>query len=147
MNKEPIIHSHLTNTLPENHPLRYKDVYCDKCGKMLHSKNNECMQTWLETEKGNFCTRCFPLRPVLKWNDELRVLKTLKVWRYPCDVLVKNEYGKIKLESLYSEKKLLEKERRGWCGCGQHCDPQLVLIDVIEVQRKSFRGLEEEVKK
>jgi hypothetical protein len=62
MNKEPIIHSHITDVLPENHPLAYEDVFCDICKKtMLHASNNECMQTWLETEDGNFCTKCFPI--------------------------------------------------------------------------------------
>lgn len=58
---EPLIHSHITDMLPRNHPSADTDVYCDKCGVMIHAFNNECMQTWLETERGNFCTKCFPL--------------------------------------------------------------------------------------
>ena len=65
MDKEPIIHSHITDVLPENHPLAYKTVYCDKCGVMVHCGNNECMQTWLETSWGNYCTKCFPLEEIL----------------------------------------------------------------------------------
>lgn len=63
MIKEPIIHSHITDGLEENHPLAYDSVYCDKCKKeMLHCFNNECMQTWFETDKGNFCTKCYKIK-------------------------------------------------------------------------------------
>ncbi len=55
MRKEPKIHSHVEDGLPDNDPLAYKTVYCDgaQCGEMLHAANNECMQTWFETGKGN----------------------------------------------------------------------------------------------
>jgi len=57
---EPNIHSHITDVLDDSHPLAYETVYCDKCrSAMLHAANNECMQTWIETGKGNFCTHCF----------------------------------------------------------------------------------------
>ena len=63
---EPIIHSHITDELPKNHKLAYEDVFCDKCKKeMLHSSNNECMQTWFETDFGNFCSKCFKIEEVL----------------------------------------------------------------------------------
>lgn len=66
MNTEPLIHSHITDSLPDEHPNAILSVYCDKCKEMIHAFNNECMQTWLETEQGNFCTKCFPLTPVLE---------------------------------------------------------------------------------
>jgi len=56
---EPLIHSHLTDVLPEGHPLAFDEVYCSDCGVMVHCGNNECMQTWIETGRGNFCTKCF----------------------------------------------------------------------------------------
>ena len=59
--KEPLIHSHITDELPDDHPLAQKSVYCSRCLVMLHAVNNECMQTWFETEYGNFCTKCFKL--------------------------------------------------------------------------------------
>lgn len=63
--KEPLIHSHITDRVPEDHP--YVDgAFCDKCGAHLHSVPNECMQTWVETEFGNFCTRCFKFTDVMK---------------------------------------------------------------------------------
>jgi hypothetical protein len=34
-------------------------VYCASCKAMLHASNNECMQTWVETGRGNFCVKCF----------------------------------------------------------------------------------------
>jgi len=55
---EPIIHSHITDILPEAHPLAYKSVICQmklphacnglKRGGLLHGNNNECMTTWVE---------------------------------------------------------------------------------------------------
>ena len=57
---EPLIHSHITDCLPDTHPLRNSSVYCNKCKEMLHASNNECMQTWIEADKGNYCTQCFP---------------------------------------------------------------------------------------
>ena len=58
--KEPVIHSHITDELPEDHPLAYKQLYCDKCpDTLVHAFNNECMQTWVETRSGNYCLKCF----------------------------------------------------------------------------------------
>jgi hypothetical protein len=56
---EPLIHSHITDELPDAHPLAYKTVDCDKCDVMVHASNNECMQTWVESGKGNYCLACF----------------------------------------------------------------------------------------
>lgn len=65
-NTEPIIHSHITDLLDDNHPLADKHVYCQKCRELVHAINNECMQTWFETEYGNYCTSCFKLDTVLE---------------------------------------------------------------------------------
>ncbi len=63
---EPIIHSNIEDGLPENHALAEVDVECSKCGVLVHCHNNECMQTWLETGRGNFCTACMPIKPILE---------------------------------------------------------------------------------
>lgn len=64
--KEPIIHSHITDCLPDDHPLVEVSVYCTKCNDMLHSEPpNECMQTWIETEFGNYCAHCWHLTDIL----------------------------------------------------------------------------------
>lgn len=63
--KEPIIHSHVTDVLPDSHPLAFVQVYCDnKCGALVHASNNECMQSWYETEYGNYCSFCFYINEV-----------------------------------------------------------------------------------
>lgn len=59
--KEPLIHSHITDLLPANHPLAYKQVGCKACGALVHAFNNECMRTWVEAGHGNFCLQCFAL--------------------------------------------------------------------------------------
>ncbi len=46
--KEPIIHSHVTGSLSEDHPLAYEKVFCMNCDKMVHDSINECMAMWVE---------------------------------------------------------------------------------------------------
>lgn len=57
--KEPVLHSHIEDGLPDDHPLAYKSVGCVVCDKSVHAGNNECMSTWVETGKGAFCIKCF----------------------------------------------------------------------------------------
>lgn len=58
--REPKIHSHIEDELPEDHPLAYESVWCDgDCGRLVHAGNNECMRTWVETGRGNLCLWCF----------------------------------------------------------------------------------------
>jgi hypothetical protein len=57
--REPLLHSHVTDTLPDGHELAHVTVYCQVCGAMLHASNNECMQAWVETGKGPYCVKCF----------------------------------------------------------------------------------------
>jgi hypothetical protein len=63
--KEPLIHSHITDGLPDGHPLLASSededgVFCCKCKAMVHDHGaNETMQTWVETGKGNYCWGCF----------------------------------------------------------------------------------------
>lgn len=59
MKSEPILHTHISDTLPPSHPLANNSVYCSKCTKPLHAFNNECMSSWVETDVGNFCLQCF----------------------------------------------------------------------------------------
>lgn len=56
---EPLIHSNITDVLPEDHLYAYSTLYCRSCLEMVHACNNECMQTWVETGKGPYCLRCF----------------------------------------------------------------------------------------
>lgn len=52
------LHDHAEDALPNAHPLAFEDVFCKRCGEMLHAGNNECMQAWVETGKGNYCVEC-----------------------------------------------------------------------------------------
>jgi len=61
--KDPVLHSHIEDVLPDDHPLAFSDVFCRECGGMLHADNNECMQTWVETGLWNFCIQCFAKMP------------------------------------------------------------------------------------
>ncbi len=66
-NVEPIIHSHIEDVLPEEHPLAFDTIYCGKCKVMVHAGNNECMRTWVETEFGNYCSGCFKFGEVMEF--------------------------------------------------------------------------------
>jgi hypothetical protein len=55
---EPVIHSHVTDSLPDDHPLAFEQVYCDGCGRLVHAGNNECMTTWLEWGPYKLCGHC-----------------------------------------------------------------------------------------
>lgn len=57
--KDPILHSHITDCLPESHNLAYKNIFCKICSQHLHAFNNETMRTWIETGIGNYCITCF----------------------------------------------------------------------------------------
>ena len=57
--REPIIHSHITDVLPGDHPWAHENVCCNKCGRLVHAFNNECMTTWVETGEGPKCFACF----------------------------------------------------------------------------------------
>lgn len=62
--REPQIWSHITDMLPEDHPLAYKTLICTTCRNMVHAGNNECMRTWVETGNGPYCIECFVKAPV-----------------------------------------------------------------------------------
>jgi len=61
--RDPVLHTHVEDILPSGHPLAFQHISCDgpKCGKLLHSANNECMQSWIETGMGNYCLPCFEM--------------------------------------------------------------------------------------
>ena len=67
---EPILHSHVSDVLPDDHKLAFKQVNCNKCKELVHAGNNECMQTWFETEYGNYCTNCWKPIAVLECLEE-----------------------------------------------------------------------------
>jgi hypothetical protein len=67
--KDPILHSHIEDVLPEDHPDAYKTLSCVECNRMIHAINNECMQTWIESGKGNFCLKCFACLPEVEALD------------------------------------------------------------------------------
>ena len=57
--KDPILHSHIEDGLPDDHRLAWECVHCNVCACMVHAGNNECMSTWVETGKGAYCIKCF----------------------------------------------------------------------------------------
>jgi len=70
--KEPIIHSHIEDVLEDDHKWVHTSVSCDNCKALLHCSINECMQTWFETEFGNYCTDCMKITNVM---EELELKK------------------------------------------------------------------------
>jgi len=55
---EPVLHTHVSDVLPEEHALAYTSIYCIDCSGLVHAFNNECMQAWAETESGPMCLHC-----------------------------------------------------------------------------------------
>lgn len=72
---EPRIWSHITDALPDEHPLAFKTLYCKTCDAMVHCGNNECMQTWVETSNGPYCIECFVKAPA-----DVHVLEEHEGW-------------------------------------------------------------------
>jgi hypothetical protein len=66
---EPQIHSHISDSLPADHQLAERDIFCADCGVMVHASNNECMRTWVELANpkhilaGCRCLQCFASHP------------------------------------------------------------------------------------
>ena len=56
---EPIYHSHISDELPEGHPMALASQYCKECKGMVHAFNNECMSPWFEWEDSAICFDCF----------------------------------------------------------------------------------------
>jgi len=90
--KEPIIHSHISDELHPDSELLKKlkesgndGIYCDKCGKMLCDFNSECMETWFETDYGNYCTDCFEIKDVMCYKGdgikEVNIPQGVSQWR------------------------------------------------------------------
>lgn len=57
--REPLVHSHVADVLPDDHPPAEANVHCDRCGGLLHTQSNDCMTTWIETGRGNYDVVCF----------------------------------------------------------------------------------------
>lgn len=57
--REPLLHTHVEDGLPEDHPQARTSLYCRACATMVHAHNNECMTDWVETGDGPYCVECF----------------------------------------------------------------------------------------
>lgn len=59
---EPKLHSFITDGLPDDHPLAWSQVECDRCKRLVHAANNECMPSWLEFDPPDvwhvLCLKC-----------------------------------------------------------------------------------------
>jgi hypothetical protein len=56
-----LIHTGLTDELPDDHPKAWSSVWCEICGTALHAMNNECMDDWIEPPEHShaWCLVCF----------------------------------------------------------------------------------------
>lgn len=82
--RDPQIHSHIEDELPTDHEKAFACVLCSSCGEMLHASNNECMQTWVETGKGDFCIPCFSkIADVQSLDDEYGLKKDEPITGFP----------------------------------------------------------------
>jgi hypothetical protein len=57
--QEPLLHTFLTDCLPDDHPWARTRVRCVQCDKVVHDVPNEVMDDWVETGIGPVCFTCF----------------------------------------------------------------------------------------
>jgi hypothetical protein len=57
--KEPLIHSHVEDRLPEEHQMAFRNIHCRRCLKYIHASDNVNISTWVETGCGDYCLKCF----------------------------------------------------------------------------------------
>lgn len=55
---EPILHTFVTDCLPDDDPRAWQTITCIDCGSCLHAIPNECMSEWADTESGPMCLKC-----------------------------------------------------------------------------------------
>ena len=56
---EPRLHSHISDQLPADHQLATRRLSCERCETILHVQTNQCLRTWVESGRGNYCLYCF----------------------------------------------------------------------------------------
>lgn len=56
---EPVLHSHITDGLPDTHLLACRDVWCCKCDRLVHDDRNLCRFAWFEWLGFAICFDCF----------------------------------------------------------------------------------------
>lgn len=57
--KEPRIHSGISDMLPDHHVNAFSSLNCSECNTLVHAGNNENMRPWVECGNGNYCFDCF----------------------------------------------------------------------------------------
>jgi hypothetical protein len=55
---EPVLHTHVTDGLPDDDPRAWESIYCIVHGGLVHSIPNECMTAWADTDDGPMCLAC-----------------------------------------------------------------------------------------
>lgn len=69
--EEPKIHF-LNDDLLDDHEYAFETLYCKNCKEMIHAGNNELMQTWVQSHKGNYCLTCFSSSiNVGEWDEDI----------------------------------------------------------------------------
>jgi len=55
---EPILHTFVSDSLPEEDSRAWVSIKCVDCAGTVHSIPNECMTPWADTEAGPMCWDC-----------------------------------------------------------------------------------------
>lgn len=55
---EPVLHTFISDSLPDDDPMAWNSIYCIDCRGLVHSIPNECMSPWASTEAGPMCWGC-----------------------------------------------------------------------------------------
>ena len=55
---EPVLHTHVTDGLPDDDPRAQESIVCIECKCLVHAFPNECMTAWADTDDGPLCLIC-----------------------------------------------------------------------------------------
>jgi hypothetical protein len=55
---EPVFHIYTPDSLSDDDPRSWESIYCTDCQLLVHSRPNQCMDNWADTEFGALCLVC-----------------------------------------------------------------------------------------
>jgi hypothetical protein len=55
---EPVLHTFITDSLPDDDPRAWQSIYCTDCKMLVYSSPKETRHAWADTESGPLCLVC-----------------------------------------------------------------------------------------
>jgi len=70
---EPVLHTFISDCLPDDDPRAWMSIRCVDCRDVVHSIPNECMSPWADTEAGPMCWGCLTKELDLAFTEPPRI--------------------------------------------------------------------------